>query len=337
MNGRRSRAWRALAYLVFLVVAVEGLGQLLVYALGVNLITVPDAELGWRYEGWQYQLLRFHSSHVFRTNALGLRADEEYSAPVRRMLLGDSVTMGRHVALADTFAARLGAVNAGFAGYDTIQLRDRFRRDLWTLRPELLGYVICPNDLMGVQGHLENIAGHGRMNPHVSRPAWWQALAWYPLRQWVELELRRDLKEAFRFDQAFMWRKISRDLPDDEWSEWTGAVRAIAERQRPGAFVLVYVPPLIQLQRSDRPDAGRLAARIGAFAAAEGFGFFDATPSFATPDFAGLYVDAVHLSRAGHARVAAALEPYLRGLETRSPAPATARADAPGAPIDSQR
>jgi hypothetical protein len=81
-----------------------------------------------------------------RTNGGGLREDRE--TPTGRILcLGDSFTVGFGVDREETFAARLGALNAGVAGTGTAQQLAWFTLEGWRYRPEVVLVVPVVNDL----------------------------------------------------------------------------------------------------------------------------------------------------------------------------------------------
>jgi hypothetical protein len=81
-----------------------------------------------------------------RTNGGGLREDRE--TPTGKILcLGDSFTVGFGVDREETFAARLGALNAGVAGTGTAQQLAWFTLEGWRYRPEVVLVVPVVNDL----------------------------------------------------------------------------------------------------------------------------------------------------------------------------------------------
>ncbi len=81
-----------------------------------------------------------------RTNGGGLREDREDSTG-RILCLGDSFTLGFGVDREETFAARLGALNAGVAGTGTAQQLAWFTLDGWRYRPEVVLVAPVVNDL----------------------------------------------------------------------------------------------------------------------------------------------------------------------------------------------
>ena len=81
-----------------------------------------------------------------RTNGGGLREDREF-ATGRVLCLGDSFTVGFGVDREETFAARIGALNAGVAGTGTAQQLAWFTLEGWRYRPEVVLVAPVVNDL----------------------------------------------------------------------------------------------------------------------------------------------------------------------------------------------
>lgn len=78
------------------------------------------------------------------------------AGPPVAVFVGDSLTLGWGVAEEETFAARVGralglqTANLGVAGYATDQSYLKLLRDGLPLRPALVVYSFCPNDLREV-------------------------------------------------------------------------------------------------------------------------------------------------------------------------------------------
>jgi hypothetical protein len=80
-----------------------------------------------------------------RTNGGGLREDREDSTG-RILCLGDSFTLGFGVRRDETFAARLGALNAGVAGTGTAHQLAWFTSEGWRYQPEVVVVAPVVND-----------------------------------------------------------------------------------------------------------------------------------------------------------------------------------------------
>ena len=168
----RSRYW---GWLGNVTLAMTSVTVLLGAAELVASLFVPSP-IVWRYpqESYRYdpQLLHrlkpnqkafTHSSHV-TTNSHGLRTEKFTPTPVpgtfRILCLGDSLTFGNGVELADTYPKQLevmlnGAgglryevINAGVPAYDTWQEVTYLREDGWRFEPRLVIIGFYANDIV---------------------------------------------------------------------------------------------------------------------------------------------------------------------------------------------
>ena len=125
---------------------------------------LPDKELGWVMKANQHS---YTHDHPMDTNSLGLRSPEINSAKqpgaLRVICLGDSQTFGNGVAQEQTFAARLESllrsrmpgraidvINAGIAGYDTVQEVKLLERIAPSLKPDIVVVGFYLNDIVEV-------------------------------------------------------------------------------------------------------------------------------------------------------------------------------------------
>jgi lysophospholipase L1-like esterase len=117
-----------------------------------------DPVLGWGYP--PYSRVRHRTAEFdveFRFDNAGRRGGgiSPYGPPVA-VFAGDSLTLGWGLAEPETFAARAGralglqVANLGVAGYATDQAYLRLLRDGLPLRPRLVVFTFCPNDLREV-------------------------------------------------------------------------------------------------------------------------------------------------------------------------------------------
>ncbi|NUP99172.1 MAG: SGNH/GDSL hydrolase family protein, partial [Armatimonadetes bacterium] len=138
-------------------------------------LSVADPVLGYRFrphyrgefEGKQ------HERVALSTNAAGWR-DEEFGPPgvgrPRLMVLGDSITMGVGVPAEERFSERLEVLRPGLvadncaaSGYELNQLLELSREMLPRLRPQVVLYAVCLNDIRTADiGGLQDIEQRNR-------------------------------------------------------------------------------------------------------------------------------------------------------------------------------
>ena len=125
---------------------------------------LPDKELGWVMKPNQHS---YTHDHPVVTNSLGLRSPEisfqKGPTDLRVMCLGDSQVFGNGVAQEETHAARLESmlrarmparrvdvINAGVAGYDTVQEVKLLERLAPSLKPDIVTIGFYLNDIVEV-------------------------------------------------------------------------------------------------------------------------------------------------------------------------------------------
>ncbi len=152
--------FRKLALILGAVLVVEGVSAIVnrIWFASPSVIRI-DPELGWTFAGWRVQK---KGGFVLRFNDWGLRdsfrSPSELRDQTRVLVLGDSVVMAQEVPLEKTFVKLLEKhfndeglktyfIDAGFDGYDLKQEVLRYERDLYRLRPAVILWVVCVNDL----------------------------------------------------------------------------------------------------------------------------------------------------------------------------------------------
>jgi hypothetical protein len=314
------RSWsKRVAYVLFLLVAVEAVGQGLTWLSGAKDSVVEfDRDVGWVWKGRRYQG-SLYGNFWLEFNSLGLRGPElDTTRRPELMLLGDSVVMGEEVAYEDTFAARIGAVNAGFRGYSTMQERDLYRRDLARLNPKTLALVLCPNDIMTEAENRRNIATHHREHVWIEKSSLLDHEGYLRLFRFLRYQRTQDARDQSSEDRFYL-SQVTRDLSDEEWSAWRQAILDVRASAPDSNFVLVLAPPRSQVAAA---RAGRTAfpynERLRAFGAEHGIPVVDLLPDLAAADPAATFYDFVHFNAKGHEIAAAALATKLRTSVARA-------------------
>jgi lysophospholipase L1-like esterase len=272
-------------------------------------------------------------------NARGLRGpavpDARTPGRGRVLFLGDSVTFGYGVADTDaTFPFRVGhaleatlgpgveVVNAGVGGYSPWQQLAWFEREGQALAPDALVVGFVLNDVTEKLA-LVRYGGKGEgwqlaRTAHSSLERFLSGSALYTmLREGVAvLRFGRDV----RFGATAVETRDVRQLVEDP--ERPGFERAwkitlnnlerlfALARERNVPALLVVFPYRFQLA-APAATAGP-QRRLEEFARERGIAHVDLLPSFAGDE--SLFLDASHLSKAGHARAADAIAPALAAL-----------------------
>lgn len=282
----------------------------------------PDPELGWLYRpGAEVALAT--------VNARGLRGPVLPAARrpdrLRLLFVGDSTCFGIWVALEDTFAARSSAALAtargraaeyeiaALPGYSSWHSRVLTERLAARQRPDVVVFYVGAHNDHGTARYYPD----GELPERLAR----RHAAWHQVRLLRLLESAGD--EAWRH-----WgRKLAPEadrlrVPPEAFADNLRAMLGAARAA--GARALVLAPPFSARQRADHEAIPRYVERLRAVAAAEGAAFLDLQPLFPPETEATLYQDdRVHLSAAGHARVAAAIAAQL-AAEDASPVSALA-------------
>lgn len=289
----------------------------------------------------------------YRFNREGYRDDEPTADPrVRRIvLLGDSVSFGLGVDQDRIYAALLErrlrqelrqpweVANLGIFAYHTGNELETLETDGLPLRPELVLVQFYMNDLITPAPASPGTAGPvpappppsfgqrltALKNRLVYRSALYRRLS--QAATGLSFLLLHDLRRRFpatlnddepRGDLAFLAAR-----PDDAAVPAFQALRRIRDVAREhGARTLVLVSPDESQLFTDRYDG--IDRRLAAFSRRAGIDLFDALPDLrAAADRADLFLDGVHLTPRGHARMAGLLfrELVRRGLPAETAAP----------------
>jgi lysophospholipase L1-like esterase len=309
-------------------------------------IYTRDRELGWRLAPGAED--EYGGARV-RINARGLRGPElEPAKPpgsLRMLWLGDSVTFGYGVEPVEaTFPYRVAAqlaprlrrpletLAAGVGGYAPWQERIWLEREGWHYAPDLVVVGFVLNDLTeplslvryGGQGEGWQLArsARGALDRWLSA----SALVTFLREGIARVRFGRDVRLGAEALEAFDVRRLVADpgaaLWERSWRITESSLAGIfaSARQRGVPAVLVIFPYAFQLEAPEQMAA--VQRRVAAIAQAAGVPVLDLLPALAARKQTALFLDASHISPAGHAAVAEEISEFLEQQALLPPAPA---------------
>jgi len=273
-----------------------------------------------------------HSFAVF-TNSYGLRNEEIALRPAhgtsRILCLGDSLTFGVGVALADTYPKRLEAalnatghgryevINAGVPAYDTWQEVAYLREEGWRFEPRLVVIGFYANDIVPRPATITAVGGELKTRSDAAN------FAVYILKRSRVLLLLKDRftrlanrlapSPAVLHQEALLRGTLNEQVEagfrqvDASFAD----VAALAREHRFATLVVLF--PMADQIVAQHPNAV-YPARIAALARRHGLSILDLTPAFAE-DFSGfgsLFIEwDGHPNARAHAIAAQKLKEYL--------------------------
>lgn len=301
---------------LLLLISLEGLGQSLCFLFGVPgtaAVVRQDDQLGWSFFGKRKQ-----GNYWYRFNSIGLRGDDaNLKSPVELMFLGDSVTVGKQVPEDKTFSAILGGVNAGFDGYSTMQERDRFKRDLYRLKPKLLVLVACANDIMSNEQNnaviRETIKDNSSLQNKINI---FKYEGFYRLYYMLRFFNERTSPVYDDYYLGLTTTPVDRHA----WRDWTNAVLDIKESAKGSRFILVLAPPRKQVEAYRRGAAKFwLNDEFSGFCRMRDLTCLDLLPTLGAHGNPGeLYHDYIHPNELGHRIIAQELRHFIPSSRNHS-------------------
>ncbi len=262
---------------------------------------VGDAAAGWRPKVGRQ--MSFGIPGGTTVNSRAMRGPEVPLAATRPRLLvlGDSTIFGVMVADGDTIAARLAlafpgveVLNGGVPGYSSWQALHAFDDRFAELKPDMLLVATLWSDTQGTEAPDATRLGGARA------PLLENSRAFVFLREWVRQARWGKRAEKVGFGISPVVAPSLR-VP---LGEYAANLRALATRAPHVAYlVLPCVNDPAQGRVGDFRDAYREAMRETARDL--GAPIIDAPPAFLGADAAKLFLDEVHPSAAGDAKIAA--------------------------------
>jgi lysophospholipase L1-like esterase len=267
--------------------------------------------------GFELRPNSFVASEVdYRINREGFRGPEplDKRPGVRRIaVLGDSIVFGYWVAAADAFPGQLGALlgprtetlNLGVPGYNLDQEVENLRLRVDALRPDVVVFGFCLNDLEGLLSFEYGLTQARREARSGPRRALESLLLVSRFAAWIEYRLtERDARAQFAAARNPLGGDLYEVTPealDAHLDASFGALSAIVGPRGIKAAVAIF--PILGNRFENYPHKA-LHAQVAAAAARAGLLAIDLLPCFAPYPFRDVRVDVVHPNPMGH-RIAA--------------------------------
>jgi lysophospholipase L1-like esterase len=267
--------------------------------------------------GFELRPDSFVASEVdYRINREGFRGPspgDKREGVSRIAVFGDSIVFGYWVAEGDAFPSQLGAVlgprvetlNLGVPGYNLDQEIENMRLRIDALRPDMVVFGFCLNDLEGLLSFEYGLTQARREARSGPRRALESLLSFSRFAAWIEYRLtERDARSRFASARNPLGGELYEASPealDAHLDSSFGALSAIvAPRGIKGA---VAVFPILGNRFENYPYKA-LHAQVASAATRKGLLAVDLLPCFAPYSFRDVRVDVVHPNPMGH-RIAA--------------------------------
>jgi lysophospholipase L1-like esterase len=267
--------------------------------------------------GFELRPNSFVASEVdYRINREGFRGPapgDKRPGVSRIAVFGDSIVFGYWVAGPDAFPAQLGAVlgprvealNLGVPGYNLDQEIENLRLRVDALRPDLVVFGFCLNDLEGLLSFEYGLTQARREARSGPRRALESLLSVSRFAAWIEYRLtERDARSRFAEARNPLGGDLYEVTPqalDAHLDSSFGALSAIVAPRGIKAAVAIF--PILGNRFENYPYKA-LHAQIAAAAGRAGLMAVDLLPCFAPYTFRDVRVDVVHPNPMGH-RIAA--------------------------------
>ena len=278
---------------------------------------------------------RVVSEVEYRINAEGFRGPEpgqKSAGRTRIAVFGDSIVFGYWVAEADAFPAQIATIleprvevlNLGVPGYNLEQEIENLRERSDSLKPDLVLFGFCLNDLEGLLSFeygLTQARKEARTGPRRFLEGF---LSVSRFAAWIEYRLtERDARARFAAARNPLGGELydaSPEILDAHLDASFTSLSGIARAKGIDAAIVIF--PVLGNRFENYPYKD-LHARIAAAAARHQLSVVDLLPCFRTYEYRSVRVDVVHPNPLGH-RIAAhgAAEFVQRRLFPNDPPPA---------------
>jgi len=267
--------------------------------------------------GFELRPNSFVASEVdYRVNRDGFRgpALQPKRPGVRRVaVFGDSIVFGYWVAEGDAFPAQLGAIlgprletlNLGVPGYNLDQEVENLRNRVDSLRPDIVVFGFCLNDLEGLLSFEYGLTQARREARSGPRRALESLLSFSRFAAWIEYRLtERDARAEFARARNPFGGDLYEASPEILDAHLDASFMALAGLVKPrGITAAIAIFPILGNKFENYPYRD-LHARIARAAERAGLLTADLLPCFASYAFREVRVDVVHPNPMGH-RIAA--------------------------------
>jgi lysophospholipase L1-like esterase len=267
--------------------------------------------------GFELRPNSFVASEVdYRVNGEGFRgpALQPKRPGVKRVaVLGDSIVFGYWVAEGDAFPAQLGAIlgprvetlNLGVPGYNLDQEVENLRNRVDVLRPDVVVFGFCLNDLEGLLSFEYGLTQARREARSGPRRALESLLSFSRFAAWIEYRLtERDARAEFARTRNPFGGELYEATPETLDAHLDASFTALEGVVKPrGITAAIAIFPILGNRFENYPYTD-LHARIARAAGRAGLLSVDLLPCFATYAFRDVRVDVVHPNPMGH-RIAA--------------------------------
>jgi lysophospholipase L1-like esterase len=284
--------------------------------------------------GFELRANSFVAAEVdYRINSFGFRGGEPKNKTPGRprvAVFGDSIVFGYWVAENDTFSAQLERIlggetlNLGVPGYNLDQEIENMRLRLDALKPDMVVFGFCLNDLEGLLSFEYGLTLARREARSGPRRLLESFLSHSRLAAWIEYRLtERDARAQFAAARNPLGGELYDASPETLDAHLAASFNKIASAIAPkGIKAAIVIFPVLGNRFENYPYKD-LHDRIGRAAARAGLLSVDLLPCFAPYSFRDVRVDVVHPNPMGH-RIAAhgAADRLFEQLNPGRPKPA---------------
>ena len=248
----------------------------------------------------------------YRINGEGFRGGpmtESQPGRLRIAVFGDSIVFGYWVSEADAFPARLGALlgpkveslNLGVPGYNLEQEVENLRTRIDSLRPDLVVFGFCLNDLEGLLSFEYGLTKARREARSGPRRVLESLLSFSRIAAWIEYRLtEREARSSFARARNPFGGELYEASPQALDAHLDASFGTLAATLKPrGTRAAIAIFPILGNRFENYPYK-KLHAQVARAAQRAGLISLDLLPCFAGYPFRDVRVDVVHPNPMGH-------------------------------------